>query len=72
MAGLADDALGQQGVTQLELMKMVAEGKVQITPQVMVTGGGGIQDALAGTILNNAGANQSPHQPQPTPTPGKK
>jgi regulator of protease activity HflC (stomatin/prohibitin superfamily) len=43
-------AIGPQGVVQLELLRAVAEGKVQITPQVMVTGGG-VNDALAGTIL---------------------
>lgn len=42
--------LGQQQVAQLELLKLVAEGKVQITPQVLVTGGGTL-DALAGTLL---------------------
>jgi uncharacterized membrane protein YqiK len=51
-------ALGQQGVTQLELMKMISDGKVQITPQVMVTGGAGMQDALAGTILSGAAKAQ--------------
>jgi regulator of protease activity HflC (stomatin/prohibitin superfamily) len=45
-------AIGAQGVTQLELMKLVAEGKIQITPQVMVSSGT-ISDALAGTILGN-------------------
>lgn len=43
-------AIGPQGVVQLELLKAVSEGKVQITPQVMVTGGG-VVDALAGTLL---------------------
>lgn len=42
--------LGREQVAQLELLKLVAEGKVQITPQVMVTGGG-VVDALAGTLL---------------------
>ena len=45
-------AIGPEGVTMLELMKMVSEGKIQITPHVMVGGaGGGTTDALAGTIL---------------------
>jgi regulator of protease activity HflC (stomatin/prohibitin superfamily) len=43
-------ALGREQVAQLELLKLVAEGKIQITPQVMVTGGGTL-DALAGTLL---------------------
>ncbi|MBC8041232.1 MAG: hypothetical protein H7Y06_11865 [Opitutaceae bacterium] len=47
------ETLGQQQVAQLEILKLVVEGKVQITPQVMVSGpnGGGALDALAGTIL---------------------
>ncbi len=48
-------ALGREQVAQLELLKLVAEGKVQITPQVMVTGGGnGSMDALAGTLLRQS------------------
>lgn len=50
------ETLGQQQVAQLELLKLVVEGKVQITPQVMVTGAdsGGAMDALTGTILRQA------------------
>ncbi|MBA2481868.1 MAG: hypothetical protein H0V44_14480 [Planctomycetes bacterium] len=48
-------AIGAQGVTMLELLKVVADGKVQITPQVMVGGGGaGVIEALAGTMLGRA------------------
>ncbi len=49
-------SLGQQSVAQLELLRLVAEGKVQITPQVMVVGdgAGGMTDALMGTILRQA------------------
>ncbi len=47
------ETLGQQQVAQLEILKLVVEGKVQITPQVMVSGqaAGGTLDALAGTLL---------------------
>ncbi len=48
------ETLGQQQVAQLELMKLVVEGKVQIAPQVMVNGSGansGAMDALVGTLL---------------------
>lgn len=51
--GLAK-AIGAPGVVQLELLKLVAEGKVQIAPQVMVSGGGGALDALAGTLLRSS------------------
>jgi regulator of protease activity HflC (stomatin/prohibitin superfamily) len=50
------ETLGQQQVAQLELLKLVVDGKVQITPQVMVNGSGtsGSMDALMGTILRQA------------------
>ena len=50
------ETLGRDQVAQLELLKLVVEGKVQITPQVMVSGtnGSGTMDALAGTILRQS------------------
>ena len=49
------ETLGQQQVAQLELLKLVVDGKVQITPQVMVTGAGsGAMDALSATLLRQA------------------
>jgi len=59
------ETLGQQQVAQLEILKLVVDGKVQITPQVMVStpGGGGAMDALAGTILRQA---VTPAQPSVT------
>jgi len=50
------ETLGRDQVAQLEVLKLVVEGKIQITPQVMVTGsnGNGAMDALAGTILRQA------------------
>jgi regulator of protease activity HflC (stomatin/prohibitin superfamily) len=49
------ETLGQNQVAQLELLKLIVEGKVQITPQVMVTGAGtGPMDALAATLLRQA------------------
>ncbi|MBA3701198.1 MAG: hypothetical protein H0W78_20305, partial [Planctomycetes bacterium] len=51
-------AIGAEGVTTLELFKLVSDGKIQITPHVMVTGGdaGGTLNALAGTILGHSAA----------------
>jgi hypothetical protein len=46
-------SLGKESVATLEMLKLVSEGEIQITPQVMVTGGG-IGDALMGTILRQA------------------
>ena len=65
-------AIGAQGVTTLELLKAVSEGKIQITPQVMVTGsGGGTGDALAGTILGRmlapTASEAAPAAPVSTP-----
>ena len=49
------ETLGANQVAQLELLKLVVEGKVQITPQVMVTGGNASSmDALAATLLRQA------------------
>lgn len=47
-------AIGQQGVTLLESLKLVSEGKIKITPDVLVQGGGSESaavDALTATIL---------------------
>jgi hypothetical protein len=58
-------AIGAQGVTTLELMKLVSDGKIQITPHVMVGGGGTAMDALAGTILGGAMNANAPAPAQP-------
>jgi regulator of protease activity HflC (stomatin/prohibitin superfamily) len=62
-------AIGPQGVTTLEMLKLVSEGKIQITPNVMVSSGGGANDALAGTILGNL---VQPPAPAPAPQPAGK
>lgn len=49
------ETLGREQVAQLELLKLVVDGKVQITPQVFVSSPtGGTMDALAGTILRQS------------------
>jgi len=66
------EAIGSHGVTTLEILKLVSDGKVQITPQVMVTGNGGANEALAGTILNNlVQQGQLPQAAPSAPTKGK-
>lgn len=50
-------SLGKEGVTLLEVLKIVKEGNIKITPDVMVTGegeNGGVSDALAGSILRGS------------------
>lgn len=50
---LLASAIGAQGVTLLESLKLVSEGKIKITPDVLVSGGGesSSMDALAATLL---------------------
>lgn len=56
------ETLGRDQVAQLELLKLVVEGKVQITPQVLVSGsaGAGTLDALAGTLLRRSATEAAP------------
>jgi hypothetical protein len=47
-------AIGKEGVTLLESLRLVQEGNIRITPDILVQGSGGehgINDALAATIL---------------------
>jgi SPFH domain / Band 7 family len=47
-------AIGKEGVTLLESLRLVQEGNIRITPEILVQGSGGehgINDALAATIL---------------------
>jgi regulator of protease activity HflC (stomatin/prohibitin superfamily) len=53
-------ALGKDQVAQLELLKLVSQGNIQITPQVMMIGGGSPVDALAGTMLRQAITTPAP------------
>lgn len=48
-------SIGKDGVTMLEMLQIVKDGKIQITPQVMVNGNSssGMIDALAGTIMGS-------------------
>ncbi len=49
-------AIGKEGVTMLESLRLVQEGNIRITPDILVQGGaggdsGGLTDALSATIL---------------------
>lgn len=50
---LLASAIGKEGVTLLESLRLVKEGEIRITPDVLVQGGGdaAMNEALAATIL---------------------
>ena len=54
-------AIGSNGVTLLESLKLVSEGKIKITPEVLVQSGGDASttDALAATLLRGAQAAEA-------------
>ncbi len=54
-------AIGSRGVTLLESLKLVSEGKIKITPEVLVQSGGdgSATDALAATLLRGAQAAET-------------
>ena len=46
------EVIGSNNAALLEIMKLVADSRIRITPEVMVgSGGAGMTDALMGTIL---------------------
>jgi regulator of protease activity HflC (stomatin/prohibitin superfamily) len=65
-------ALGKEQVAQLELLKLVSEGRIQITPQVMMVGQGSPVDALAGTMLRQAIPVTTPATTPAAPSTGGK
>jgi hypothetical protein len=57
-------AIGAQGVTLLESLKLVSEGKVKITPDVLVQSSGNTTtDALAATLLRGIQAAEAARAP---------
>jgi hypothetical protein len=61
---LLASAIGSQGVTLLESLKLVSEGKIKITPDVLVqpAAGGSTTEALAATLLRGI---QTPENARP-------
>ncbi|MHC5140524.1 MAG: SPFH domain-containing protein [Planctomycetota bacterium] len=48
---MISEVVGPQNAALLEIMKLVATDNIQITPDVMVSGGGSTAEALMGTML---------------------
>jgi hypothetical protein len=48
---LLSDSIGQNNAALIEIMKLVSEKNIRITPEVMVGGSSGVNDALMGTML---------------------
>jgi len=64
---LVSDVIGPDNAALLELMKLVADRNIKITPDVMVGGGGaGMSDALMGTILRGKLMTESKPPPGTT------
>ena len=61
---LISEVLGQSNAALLEVMKLVGENNIRITPEVMVgtSNGSGMTDALMGTILKDMVNKQSTTQ----------
>jgi regulator of protease activity HflC (stomatin/prohibitin superfamily) len=59
---LVATAIGQQGVTLLESLKLVSDGKIKITPDVLVQSAGDAStvDALAATLLRQGKVEAAP------------
>ncbi len=60
------DAIGAQGVTTLEALKLVSEGKIKITPDILVQGGEhgeSANAALSATLLRAAQGNKDAAKP---------
>ena len=55
-------AIGKKAVAFLEALQLVSDGKIQITPNVMVSGGGSSSsfEALMGTMLGQTKFDDSP------------
>ena len=48
---LLSDSIGQNNTALIEIMKLVADNNIRVTPEVMVSGSSSINDALMGTML---------------------
>jgi regulator of protease activity HflC (stomatin/prohibitin superfamily) len=51
------EALGQTATAFVAVANAVAEGKINVVPEVLVTGGGGAFEGLAATLMRTLGTN---------------
>jgi uncharacterized membrane protein YqiK len=68
-------ALGQTATAMVAVANAVADGKIQIVPEVLVAGGGGAVEGLAATLMKTLGTSNghgNGQAPTPTPTPAPK
>jgi uncharacterized membrane protein YqiK len=63
-------ALGQTATAMVAVANAVADGKIQIVPEVLVAGGGGAVEGLAATLMKTLGTSNGHGNGQaPTPAP---
>jgi len=74
---LQNRAVGQQGVTAIEIAKQIASGNVKVTPDLLVHGGdnvGGLLSAFLTNLVTGSAATAkspaAPPPPAPKPAPG--
>ena len=60
---LQNQAIGQQGVTAIEIAKQIASGNVKVTPDLLVQGGDGVGGLLAAYLTNLVTAKTRPGGP---------
>ncbi|MFZ4573129.1 MAG: SPFH domain-containing protein [Phycisphaerales bacterium] len=69
------EQIGKSNAALIEVLKLVGEQKIQITPRIMVNGGGGgsVATALMGTMLDRLTVDEDePSKPVPTKAPNAK
>src|SRR5512137_1979373 len=63
---LQNKAVGQQGVTAIEIAKQIAAGNVKVTPDFLVQGGDSVGGLLAAFLTANiAGSTRTQSPPPP-------
>jgi regulator of protease activity HflC (stomatin/prohibitin superfamily) len=62
---LQNKAVGQQGVTAIEIAKQIASGNIKVTPDFLVQGGESLGGLLSAFLTNIIASNQKPVEKQP-------